>query len=310
MSKVFSRKTRKVAILVADGSNPFEMSVAMEVFGLRRPELLFQPYDLTVCAAKRRVRLRDGVFDLHAPGSLDDALKADTIVVPNRPDPLAGQSTEITELIRAAHKRKKRLVGFCTGAFTLAEAGVLNAKRAVTHWRWAEEFGRLYPKVVCVPNVLYTQDGNVFTAAGSASALDLCLHIVRLDFGAEVAHSISRRLVFAVQRAGDQAQFAETNVKNADDDGLTRLLDRIRLTLGDAHTVATMASHVAMAPSTFHRQFLSHVGVPPMQWLIRERVDAARRLLESTNATVDSVARQVGLGTSTNLRLHCTGRSG
>jgi AraC family transcriptional regulator, transcriptional activator FtrA len=294
-----------VAIVVSDGSNPFEMSVAAEIFGLRRPELGFQPYEIIVCGPKRSLKMRDAMFSLRLDHSLSDALDADTIIVPNRPDPLAGQPAAVLAMVRNAARLERRLIGFCTGAFTLAQAGVLKDERNVTmHWRWTEEFARRYPSVNVVPDVLYVEDGNVLTSAGSSSAIDLCLHLVRTDFGAAVAASVSRRLVYPLHRAGGQQQFTELPVTTSDGDAIGNLMDAVRQRLQESHSVESMASVVSLAPSTFHRHFLARAGLPPLLWLQRERVDYARQLLESSNATVDVVAGLCGLGTATNLRTH------
>ena len=279
------------------------MSVAAEVFGLRRPELPVEPYEVIVCSEKRKVTLRNSVFAIQTSASLEDALSADTIVVPNRPDPLVRQRPAILELIQSADQQRKRLVSFCTGTFSLADAGVLNNRKVTTHWRWAEEFHARFPAIECVPNVLFVDEDQVLTAAGSASALDLCLHIVRKDFGAEVAHNVSRRLVFAMHRNGGQQQFINAPPVVVNDDRLSDLLDDLRLRLSNDHSVESMAADVAMAPSTFHRNFRKAAGVAPMTWLLRERVLLARRILETTDDTVDTVALKSGLGTSANLRL-------
>jgi AraC family transcriptional regulator, transcriptional activator FtrA len=280
------------------------MSVASEVFGLKRPELEFQPYEVIVCGTSPLVRLRDGIFDIAPPGTLHDALRADTVIVPNRPDPLAGQSDEMLAAIRSLTRKQKRMIGFCTGAFSMGDAGVLDGHTVTTHWRWAHQFAERFPAVSCQPEVLFVDDGQILTAAGSASAIDLCLYIVRKDFGASIAHSISRRLIFALHRPGGQQQFIETSTPWSPDDRIARLCLETRNHLGEAHTVSTMARSVAMAPSTFHRNFLTQIGAAPMQWLQRERIDAARRLLESTELSIDEIAVRVGLGTATNLRTH------
>jgi AraC family transcriptional regulator, transcriptional activator FtrA len=304
MSKGSSRPAHRVAILLGPGSNPFEMSVASEVFGLKRPELEFQPYEVIVCASTPTVRLRDGIFDIVVPGTLRDAQRADTIIVPNRPDPLRGQSDEMLAAIRTLTRKQKRIIGFCTGAFSMGDAGILDDRNVTTHWRWAQQFSERFPTVSCQPDVLFVDDGQILTAAGSASAIDLCLYVVQQDFGASVAHSISRRLVFALHRPGGQQQFIETPPQWTPDDRIAQLCIDTRRDLAQAHSVSSMARGVTMAPSTFHRNFLAQVGIAPMQWLQRERIDAAKNLLESAELTIEEVATRVGLGTSTNLRVH------
>jgi AraC family transcriptional regulator, transcriptional activator FtrA len=307
MSKGSSQRTKRVAILVGEGSNPFEMSVATEVFGLQRPELGFQPYEVVVCAATPTVRLRDAIFDIAVTGTLRDAQQADTIIVPNRPDPLVGQSDEMLSAIRSLSRKGKRMVGFCTGAFSMGDAGVLTGHRVTTHWRWVDGFVQRFPSVTCEPNVLFVDDGQILTAAGSASAIDLCLYLVRNDFGSSVAHSVSRRLVFALQRPGGQQQFIESSILSDTGEAsahISALCAEVRSRLHEVHSVSKMAAQTAMANSTFHRQFLAQTGSSPVKWLVRERVDAARQLLESTERTIEQIALDVGMGTSTNLRVH------
>jgi AraC family transcriptional regulator, transcriptional activator FtrA len=305
-SSQIAPKPHRVAILVSNGSNPFELSVATEVFGLRRPELGFQPYDVIVCAPTKEVALRDSVFRMRTDGSLADALTADTVIVPNRPDPLAGQPSKVLDTIRAAHQSGKRLVGFCTGSFSMGDAGILAGRTVATHWMWATAFRERFPDTTCDADRLFIDEGNLLTAAGSASALDLCLHIVRKDYGAVVAQRISRRLVFALHRDGGQQQFVERSVPTTAESGFGPLLDRLDSSLSEAHSVSSMAASVAMAPSTFHRRFASEVGMPPLTWLVRRRIDEACVLLENTLLSIEQIATAVGMGTSTNLRTHFT----
>jgi AraC family transcriptional regulator, transcriptional activator FtrA len=277
----------------------------MEVLGLRRPELAYQPYEVVLCAEHRTTTIRDGLFAMKVNANLDDALTCDTIIVPNRPDPFVEQSHAVLGLVRIANRRRKRLVAFCTGAFTLASAGVLTGKTVTLHWKWIDEFRERYPDVNVALDSLYVEDGRILTAAGSASALDLCLYLATTDHGSEVAAAISRRLVFALHRPGGQRQFVEDPVVfNSSTDHLLSALERIASHLSDSHSVATMAAEAAMGVSTFHRHMRERVGVSPLDWLNRQRVSAARRLLETTDHSVEEIAALTGLGTGANLRLH------
>jgi AraC family transcriptional regulator, transcriptional activator FtrA len=280
------------------------MSVATEIFGLQRPELGFQPYELIVCAENRSVTMRDSLFTLQVNNTLNDALGADTIIVPNRPDPLVQQQPSVLELIKQANRKRKRLIGFCTGAFTLADAGVLQQRKVTLHWRWSTEFQNRFPNTEVIPDVLYVEDRNILTSAGSSSALDLCLHVVRQDFGAEVANSVSRRLVYPLHRNGGQQQFVETTLPPLAADAIGNMMQSVRKCVAAPHSVRTMASSASLAPSTFHRRFLAQVGTPPATWLLRERVQHARRLLETTDLTMEQVSAASGLGTAANLRMH------
>ncbi|EIV94622.1 helix-turn-helix domain-containing protein [Frankia sp. QA3] len=293
----------RIAVIVDDGSNPFELGVATELFGLRRPELDRPWYDCTLCAPTPQIRMHGGLFTLSGIAGLDAVAVADTVIVPNRPDPLVEPPPSVLAAIRAAGDRGARLVSFCTGTFTLAAAGVLDGRRATTHWRWAELFARRHPEVRLEPDVLFVDDGDICTAAGSAAALDLGLHLIRRDHGAEVANTVSRRLVFAAHRDGGQRQFVERPVPTVPDTSLAPLLDWARQRLNRPMAIADLASQAAVSPATLHRRFRAELGVTPLAWLTAERVTLACRLLERGERRLDLVARASGLGTAAGLRV-------
>lgn len=299
MSQDFSHR---VVLLVDEGSNPFEMGVAMELFGLRRPELDRSWYDFTVCAARPEVRMHLGMFTMTGVAGLAAAATADTLIVPNRPDPENPPEPAVLEVIAAAAARGARLVSFCTGAFTLAAAGVLDGRRATTHWRWADEFRRRFPEVLLEPDVLFVDDGDVLTAAGSAAALDLGLHLVHRDHGAEVANAVSRRLVFTGHRDGGQRQFVERPVPFVPDTSLAPLLEWVRAHLDLPLTVPGLAARASTSPATLHRRFRAELGTTPLAWLTTERIALACRLIERGEVRLDRVAAASGLGTAANLR--------
>jgi AraC family transcriptional activator FtrA len=227
---------------------------------------------------------------------------ADTLIVPNRPDPELRSSPAVRAVIRRAAARGARLVSFCTGAFTLAEAGVLDGRRATTHWRWAAEFRSRFPAVHLEPEVLFVADGNVLTAAGSAAALDLGLHLILQDHGAETANAVSRRLVFTGHRDGGQRQFVERPVPAVPDTSLTTVLEWARTRLDQPLTVAALAAQAATSQATLHRRFRAELGTTPLAWLTTERVTLACRLIERGELRLDRVAAASGLGTAANLR--------
>jgi AraC family transcriptional activator FtrA len=299
MSQDFSHR---VAVLVDEGSNPFEMGVATELFGLRRPELERPWYDFTLCAARPKVRMHLGMFTLSDVAGLDAADAADTLIVPNRPDPGTPVDPAVRAAVARAAERGARLVSFCTGAFTLADAGVLDGRRATTHWRWAAEFARRFPLVRLEPDVLFVDDGQVLTAAGSAAALDLGLHLIHRDHGAEVANAVSRRLVFTGHREGGQRQFVERPVPTVPDTSLAPILEWARARLDRALTVPDLATRAATSQATLHRRFRAELGTTPLAWLTTERVTLACRLIERGEQRLDRVASASGLGTATNLR--------
>jgi AraC family transcriptional activator FtrA len=305
------RSSHRVVLLVDEGSNPFEMGVATEVFGLRRPEL-DRPwwYELVVASATPAVRMHGGLFVLAGTAGPEAAATADTLIVPNRPDPEVAPSPAVLDAVRAAAERGARLVSFCTGAFVLAAAGVLDGRPATTHWRWRALFRDRFPAVDLRPDVLFVDDGDVLTAAGSAAALDLALHLVRRDHGAEAATAVSRRLVFAAHRDGGQQQFVERPVPAVADASLGPLLDWARGHLDAVRGVADLAARAAVSPATLHRRFRAELGTTPLAWLTAERVELARRLLERGERRPDVVARASGLGSASALRRHLRRRTG
>jgi AraC family transcriptional activator FtrA len=292
-----------VVLLVDEDSNPFEVGCACEVFGARRhADLGRELYDLRVVAPGGRATARDGLFSFADVGDLDELDGAHTVVVPNRPDVVRPHHPAVLAAIARAHDRGARLIGLCTGAFTLAEAGVLDGRPATVHWQLAEEFRRRFPAVRLEPDVLFVDDGDVLTSAGSAAALDLALHVVRRDHGAEAANSVSRRLVFAAYRDGGQRQFVERPVPPAVEQPLTSTLAWAQARLGEALPVAALAAHAHTSVTTLHRRFRAELGTTPLAWLTAERVDLARRLIEQGDLGLDAVAHRSGLGSGANLR--------
>ncbi|TVT54643.1 helix-turn-helix domain-containing protein [Amycolatopsis rhizosphaerae] len=292
----------RVVAIVDENSNPFELSCAIEIFGLPRPELGRDLYDFRLCSPRPRTLMRNGFFTLTGVAELDAADEADTLIVPNRPDVEVPRRPAVLAAIRRAHARGARLIGFCSGAFTLAEAGVLDGRRATAHWQWAEGFRERFPTVHLEPDVLFVDDGDILTAAGSAAALDLGLHVVRRDYGAEIANAVSRRLVFAANRDGGQQQFVERPVPECRDESLDPVLSWAQERLGEPLTVADLAVRAAVSPATLHRRFRAQLGTTPLAWLTRERVALACRLIERGEPRLDVVARASGLGTAANLR--------
>jgi transcriptional regulator GlxA family with amidase domain len=299
-----AQPAHRVAVIIDEGTNPFEVGVATELFGLPRPELgLPGPlYEVTLCAPTPEIRMNHGFFTLTGVRGLDTVDRADTLVVPGRPDNVVPRGPDVLDAIRRAHTRGARVVSFCTGTFALAEAGLLDGRRASTHWRWADSFRRLHPKVLLEPDVLFVDEGDILTAAGSAAALDLGLYIWRRDHGAEIANHVSRRLVFAAHRDGGQRQFVERPLPDVRDESLAPLLAWAQERLGEPLTVADLAARARVSPATLHRRFRAQLGTTPLAWLIGERVALACRLIERGEERLDVVAALSGLGTAANLR--------
>ncbi|MGW4893100.1 GlxA family transcriptional regulator [Kitasatospora sp. NPDC004240] len=297
-----SAGAHRVVVIVDENSNPFELGCATEVFGLRRPEIGRDLYDFELCSPEPRTLMRDGFFTLTGVAGLEAAETADTLIVPNRPNVEAPRRPEVLDAVRRAHARGARLLGFCSGAFTMAEAGVLDGRRATAHWQWADDFRARFPSVHLEPDVLFVDDGDILTAAGSAAALDLGLHVVRRDHGAEVASSVSRRLVFAAHRDGGQRQFVERPVPDLPDESLAPVLAWAQEQLDAPLTVADLAARAAVSPATLHRRFRAQLGTTPLAWLTGERLSLACRLIERGESRLEMVARRSGLGTAANLR--------
>lgn len=304
MRKRTATSRRTVAAVICHGVSPFEFAVACEVFGLDRSELGVPWYRFLVCAVEAPpIRTATG-FSIDTPHGLEALRRADTIVVPA--DNCRGERVEeLLDALRLAHTRGARILSVCTGAFALAAAGLLDGRRATTHWMHAEELARRYPKVKVDPDVLYVDEGDILTSAGTAAGIDLCLHVVRQDFGAEIANAVARRMVVPPHRDGGQAQFVDEPLPDLPaTDPFVDTLSWIQEHLDHPITVADLARRSAMSPRTFARRFRATTGTTPKRWLLRQRVLLAQRLLESSDHPVELIARRSGFGTAANLRQH------
>jgi AraC family transcriptional activator FtrA len=251
-----------------------------------------------------------GMFTLSGVAGLEAADTADTLIVPARPDTHVPTAPAIVAAIRRAAGRGARLVSFCTGAFALAEAGVLDGKRATTHWQWAASLAARFPLVRWEPDVLFIDEGNVLTAAGSAASLDLGLHLIHRDHGAEVVNAVSRRLVFSGHRDGGQRQFIARPVPAVPETSLAPVLAWALERLDTPLTVTDLAARAATSPATLHRKFRAELGTTPLAWLTTERVTLACRLIERGELRLDRVAELSGFGTAANLRLQLRRHTG
>ncbi|MET9623461.1 helix-turn-helix domain-containing protein [Streptomyces sp. NPDC006464] len=284
----------KVALAVTDGMLHFELSVASEVFG-------GAPYDLTVCGPGP---VRVGRFRLEPDAGLDGLRDAGTVIVPGWADVDVDPPVELVDAVRAAHEARARVASLCTGAFVLAAAGLLDGRRATTHWAHTDVLAARHPLVEVDPDVLYVDNGTVLTSAGKAAAMDLCLHMVRLDHGSAFANTVARRLVVPPHRAGGQAQFVTAPVPARDDHPLADLLPWVIERLDQPLTVEDLARRANMSSRHLGRHFRSVTGTTPLQWLLNQRIRRAQELLESTGDSVDAVAEATGMGTATTLRRH------
>ncbi len=298
--------SRRVAVALTDYMGLFELSIPCEVFGQRREGFGEPWYEFRICAAEPgRTRVGAG-FVVDTAYGLADLEWADTVVVPAHPSPTLFDppNAALVEAVRRAHQRGARIVSLCTGAFVLAAAGLLDGRRATTHWMFASLLAERYPRVNVDPSVLYVDEGDVLTSAGLAAGLDLCLHLVRLDLGSEVANLLARRLVISPHRPGGQAQYVETPLPRHDEDSLAPVLHWALEHLDEPLTIERLAVHESVTPRTLIRRFRAATGLPPLQWLLTQRVQRARQLLESTEDPPGRVAESCGLGTEANLRHH------
>jgi transcriptional regulator GlxA family with amidase domain len=294
----------RVAILVPDRVNLFELGVASDIFGsditTNRGRAL---YRRSICGAAPSV-ITDGGFRMEVPLGLEALAAAHTVVVLPAENPDSAPA-RVLDALRAARSRGQRILSLCTGAFVLAAAGLLDGHAATTHWAECADLARRYPRVRVDPSVLYVDAGGLLTSAGSAASVDLCLHVLEHDYGAEVAARVARDLVVPLYRSGGQAQYIEAPVPLLDaGDLFAGTLEWLREHLAEPVTVADLAARSAMSPRTFARRFQATTGTTPLAWLTRERLRFAQRLLETSDVPVDRVARESGFGSPDNLRKH------
>lgn len=297
-------RKHRVAILALPSVVPFDLGVPVQIFAYPRADLGARRYDTVVCGERAGPVPTSGGFSIVVSHGLEALSRAQTIVIPGIDEQAKPISARVIRALRAGHARGARLVSTCTGAFVLAAAGLLDHKRATTHWLDTAELAERYPHVSVDPNVLYVDQGRILTSAGIAAGLDLCLHVVRLDFGAAVANAVARRLVVPPHRSGGQVQFIPQPVAPPSGDTLEATRAWVVKHLARPLTVAQMAEHAKLSPRTFARHFLAESGTSPMQWLLRQRVLAAQQLLEQTSLSVDVVSTRCGFGSPVTLRLH------
>jgi AraC family transcriptional activator FtrA len=300
----------RVVTLAGPRVSLFELAVPCEVFGIFRPEIPDWPYVHEVVSTGGRLDARNGL-SLETAGGLDRVAGADTLVI--APIPVASLSREgrvqvppeLVDAVRAAHAAGTRIVSLCSGAFILAQAGLLDGRRATTHWMYAEQMAERFPAIEVDPTVLWVEDHPIYTSAGTAAAIDLCLHLVRDDLGAEAANRVARRMVVPPHRDGGQAQFVDTPVPDTPaDDPLGPVLEWMAQHVDRPMTVEQLARRAALSPRTFARRFVATTGTTPLQWLLTQRVARARMLLETTDLSVERIAQLCGFGTAAGLRTH------
>lgn len=300
----------KVVALAYDRLCTFEFGCVVELFALSRPELGVPWYEFAVCAAERGPLRATGGIELRVRHSLRLLESADTIVIPGWRDPAEVPPPQLLAKLRAAAARGARLCSICSGVFVLAAAGLLEGRRATTHWRYAARLAASYPRIRVEANALYVDEGRVLTSAGSAAGLDMLLHLVRCDFGAKIANQVAQRLVLPPHRDGGQAQFVPRPLAADGRGRLARLMDFVRAHPEEPHTIASLAARAAMSARTLQREFTASTGLAPHRWLVAERIERAKELLETTRLSAQGIAARVGLGSAESLRHHFRRRVG
>ena len=296
-----SRDPTHVAILIYDGLCGFEYAITIETLARTRPRDAKEWYRVQTCAETREVSSATPGVHLVADTSLRGLSRAGTIIVPGWDLRAPTPSDALRRALLRAHRDGARLISICTGAFLLAEIGVLDPYPATTHWLHAEAFRTRYPHINLQTDVLYIDNDDVMTSAGSAAGLDLILHLIAKDFGAAPANEVARRLVVQPQRAGGQQQFIDAPMPSAQSaPTIAPLLEKVRGSLADSWTVDAMATETAMSPRTLAQRFEETLGLSPGHWLLQERLRAARIMLETSHTKLDDIAAAVGLGGAEN----------
>ncbi|WP_037610339.1 GlxA family transcriptional regulator [Streptacidiphilus rugosus] len=294
-------RLRRAAVLVLEGAKPLDVGIPAQVFTNRAS----MPYEVRVCGAAPGLVTGGDGLSYHVAHGLEALDWADIVFVPGyrHPDREEPPAAVVAALV-SAHERGARLAAISTGAFALAATGLLDGRRATTHWHYTRALAERHPQVRVDENVLFVDEGPVLTSAGAASGIDLCLHILRGDLGVAASNHAARRLVAAPYRSGGQAQYVPRSVPEPIGERFAATREWAVHRLGEPLTVRSLARHAAVSPRTFSRRFVEDTGYTPMQWVMRARVDLAREQLERSERSVEQIAADVGLGTGSNLRRH------
>jgi transcriptional regulator GlxA family with amidase domain len=298
----------RIVVLAIDVAVAFDLGMPAQVFGAARDASGRRLYQVTTCTRDGGPVRTTGGFQVLPDHGIEATTTADTVIVPgiHGGPPLTDGTVDplIADALRAALDRGARVMSICTAASVLAAAGLLDGRPATTHWWYADRFRRLYPNVKLDPDVLFVDDGEILTSAGVGAGIDLCLHVVRRDHGSEVANRAARRCVVPPWRDGGQAQYIERPVPAGGPAGTAATREWALRHLGEPLTLRRLAGHASMSVRTFTRRFRDETGVSPGEWLLQQRVDHARLLLETSDLSVDRVARQAGFGSAGSLRQH------
>lgn len=294
---------KTVAVIVQEGFAPFEFGLACEAFGLDRSDVGITPFDFRIVTPDPGAVSSNLGFTINVTDDLAFADEADLVVVTPIPRSTWGDiDPRVTDVIRRAVARDAWVLTVCSGSFVVAASGVLDGRRATTHWMYADTMAAMYPKIDVDPDVLYVQDGRIITSAGTAAGLDACLHLLRQVLGAELTNRIARRMVVPPQRDGGQAQFIDKPLPQVASLSLAPVTDWMVQNLRDDLTVDQLAAKAHMSPRTFARRFKADFGATPAAWLARQRLIHAQRLLEKTDLGLDRIAWESGFGSAAVLR--------
>ena len=297
-------RPHRVVALAYDGLCTFEFGCVVEIFSLNRPELGVSWYEFSVAAVEPGPLRAQGGFTVQVEHGLEALDQADTILIPGWRGLDAPVPEALCAALRAAHARGARLASICSGVFVLAAAGLLDGRRATTHWRYAEVLAARHPAIAVEPDVLYVDEGSLISSAGSAAGLDMLIHLVRRDFGPGVANAVARRLVVPPHREGGQAQYVPRPVAPEARNRLGELLDWMAANLDQELSVEALAARVFMSTRTFQRQFREATGTSPYEWLLRRRVALAQELLEAGRLPLETIGRTAGFGSEESFRYH------
>ncbi|THC44490.1 GlxA family transcriptional regulator [Massilia sp. Mn16-1_5] len=298
------KPAQRIAVIAFEGMTPFHLSVPCLVFGTS-VDAGPPPFEVVVCASEGKSLRTSAGFAIAVERDLSAIDEADIVVMPAWHEDCRRAPPELIAHLQRAHARGARMVGLCLGAFPVAQAGLLDGKRATTHWELAHVLARFYPKVKVDREVLYVDEGKVLTSGGMAAGLDCCLHLLRELRGAELANRVARRLLIAPHRQGGQAQFIEQPLPSTPSEGrFSEVLDWVLHNLAQPHSIDTLAGRAAMSRRNFTRHFRQATGTSFKQWLLSQRLAQAQRMLECTNATIEVVADEAGFGTALSLRQH------
>ncbi len=295
----------KVAILAYDGLSLFEFAIATEIFALPRPECGPDWYKSIICAGEAGPLRAQNGLSVHTEHSLDELDAVDLIIIPGWRAIDAKVPDRLVKALKSAHDNGTRIASICSGVAVLAATGLLNGKTATTHWRYIDYMRNQFSEIKFDESVLYVDNGSILTAAGSAAGIDLCLHIVRQDFGAAIANKVARRLIMSPHREGGQAQFIESPLKSTTaGQPLGPFLQWLEQNIADPHTIRSMARQVTMSERSFQRKFQAMTGKAPTEWIISARIRKARDLLDTTNLPLAAISQTAGFGAVETMRHH------